>query len=40
MTTNENKRQRVIASGEANENSIVHIEEWMIAIFSVTTSRD
>ena len=37
VPTNENKWQRVTASGKTNENGRIHIEEWMIAIFSVTT---
>ena len=40
MTTNGNKRQQVTASGKTNENGKIHIEEWMIAIFSVTNSKD
>ena len=40
VTKNDDKWQWVTASGKTNENGTMHIEEWMIAIFSVTTSRD
>ena len=40
VTTNDNKWQQVTARGKTNENGTIHIEEWMIAIFYVTTSRD
>ena len=40
VTTNGNKWQQVTASGKTNENGKIHIEEWMIAIFSVTNSKD
>ena len=39
-TANDNKWQEVTARGKTNENGTIHIEEWMIAIFSVTDSRD
>ena len=39
-TTNDNDLQRVTAGGKTNENNTMHIEEWMIAIFSVTISND
>ena len=37
VTTNDNKWQQVTARGKTNENGTIHIEEWMIAIFYVTT---
>ena len=40
VTTNDIKWQLVTASGKTNKNGTIHIEQWMIAIFSVTTSRD
>ena len=40
VTKNNNKWQWVTASGETNENGTIHIKKWMIAIFSVTTSRE
>ena len=40
VTTNDNKWLRVTASGKTNENGTIYIEERMIAIFSLTASRD
>ena len=39
LATNENKWQRVTASGKTNENGTVYFKEWMIAIFSVTKTN-
>ena len=40
MSASDSEWQRVTASGKTYEKGTIHIEEWMIAIFSVANSRN